>query len=140
MSGMLDLITCPPSSSSLIISCTSSGGSWVSSLTPSMVRQSYFGFSRAMIIRFVLALRSLRSRSSSSLRSCSSLSLRRRSSSSLTTSRMPCTMSSNASSCNASSCVGHLVTGLPSVGRTLSLAKGAPFQSVGRRMMGMTRT
>src|SRR5260370_18705840 len=49
-------------------------------------------------------------------------------------SRMPWTISSKASSCE-----GHLVTALPSVGRSLSLPKGAPCQSVGRRIMGRTR-
>src|SRR5947209_7802827 len=42
-------------------------------------------------------------------------------------------------SSKASSCVGHLLTGFPCEGSIWSLAKGASFQSVGRRMMGMIR-
>src|SRR5712692_10128904 len=43
-----------------------------------------------------------------------------------------------ATSYRASSKLDQVVTGLSLVGRTLSLPNGAPLQSTGRRMMGIT--
>ena len=44
----------------------------------------------------------------------------------------------SAMSRNAESRFDHFVTGLPSVGRASNFAKGASFQSTGRRITGTT--